>query len=88
MLRKVDPLNLVLVNYLTTINPDVETVKFLDKTTESSSKKKSGSKKEAEPIPLIVVPIEKEAKSPKMVIIKVKSSKKKSKPIVTKMLIL
>ena len=39
MLRKVDPTNHVLVNYLMTINPDIET-RVLLKTREGPSKKK------------------------------------------------
>ncbi|CAH1427122.1 unnamed protein product [Lactuca virosa] len=83
MLRKVDPLHPVLVNYLTTINPDVEIGKLLEKTTEGPSKTRRGSKKEDHPSPSKVVLVEKAAKSPKKVIVKVKALKSRSKFVVT-----
>lgn len=73
----------MLVNYLTTANPDVETRKLLEKTTEGSSEKKRGSRMETRPSPSTLVPVEKEAKSSKKVIVKVKASKKRSKHVFT-----
>ena len=49
---------------------------MLDTTTEGPSKKKRGSKKEAEPSPSKVFSMDKEATSSKKVTVKVKASKK------------
>ena len=45
MLQKVDPVNPILVEYLTNISPSVETGTLLDVSAEGSSKNKRGSKK-------------------------------------------
>lgn len=45
VLRRVDPTNLVLVAYLTTINPSVEPGVLLPKAAGDPSKKRKGSKK-------------------------------------------
>ena len=47
MLKRVDPTNSVLIEYLKTINPDVETGKLLSKEEAGPSKKSKRSKKDA-----------------------------------------
>lgn len=50
MLKKIDPTNPILVAYLKTINPSVETGVLLLRTYDGSSKKSKKSKKENEKI--------------------------------------
>ena len=76
MLQKVDPANLVLVEYLKTVNPSIETDKLLKKFNEGPSKKRRGSKKDAQLSPLKASLVENLAKSPKKVVIGEKPSKK------------
>ena len=51
MLKRVDPANLVLVEYLKNINPDDETRNLLSKEDVGPSKKSKRSKKDAKATP-------------------------------------
>lgn len=85
MLRKVDPTNPILVAYLQTINPSIETSFLLPKSTSGPSKKRKESKKQAKGSPSkpSPEPVEKVVKvTPKKVIKSDKPPKKVTKPVV------
>lgn len=65
MLKKIDPLNPVLVAYLKTINPTIETEVLFPRSDEGSLKQYMKSKKEIEPSPSKFVTKKKTAMSPK-----------------------
>ncbi|CAH1428266.1 unnamed protein product [Lactuca virosa] len=62
MLKRVEPTNSVLVEYLKTINPDVETGKLLSKEEAGPSKKSKRSKNDAKATP--EKPVHENKKSP------------------------
>lgn len=67
MLKMIDPSNPVLVAYLKTINPSIETGVLLPRFDEGSSKQSRKSKKEVDASPSKVVTKKKTDKSPKKV---------------------
>ena len=65
MLKKVDPMNSMLINYMTTIDPKVETGKLLTKEGVGPSKKSRTTKMTEIIIPEPTVKETKTSKSPK-----------------------
>ena len=77
ILKRVEPTNLLLIEYLKTINPDVETGKLLSKEEAGPSKKSKRSKKDAKATPEKTV--HKTKKSSKKIVHESKMSQKKPK---------
>ncbi|CAH1428173.1 unnamed protein product [Lactuca virosa] len=77
MLKRVEPTNSVLVEYLKTINPDVATGKLLSKEEAGPSKKPKHSKKDAKATP--DKPVHETKKSPEKHVHESKLSPKKPK---------